>query len=150
MLMLSSFCWATSAAAQTFRVVSSTGDTIRQGDMLTLAFAFEDVAVSDFTLPDIRGLKLIAGPSRRSQISIVNGKRSSSESLIYRYLADKAGDVLVPAITVSTSTGNLSSAALRLYVTADKDYVSQPRVERGVDPSTRSQPQPRRRPTVKM
>lgn len=130
------------------RVTATLGevDTVRQGTRLALAFGFEDVAPGDFALPELVGLRALGAPSRRSQVSIVNGERSSAAILTYPVVADQTGLAYVPAVAVPVTDGDtLHTEPLQLFVTADSTYVPPP-------PESELTPAPRRPrpPVIKM
>ncbi len=141
--------------AQGFSVSCSAGDTVRQGEVLMLGYDFVDVSANSFRLPNLEGVQLLGGPSRRSQLSIVNLKRSSSETLIYQLVADRAGWVEIPAVTLDASAQGLTCESIKIFVTADPNYVSQkrelsPNAAYPAPPTSPKPPTPPARPRVKM
>ena len=136
-------------SAQRFSLTCSASDTLRQGEAVILTYAFENVSAAGFRLPDIEGLQLVGGPSRVSQMSIVNGVRSSAETLSYRFVADRVGTINIPMVVLDAAEGPLRTESIRFYVTADPNYVSRPEATQP-NQGTASPPPPKRRPTVKM
>lgn len=133
------------ALAQSVEAHLSGADTVRQGEQLRLSFSFEDVAPESFALPELVGLTVIGGPSRRSQMTIANGIRRSSTSLGYYVVAEQPGLAYVPPIVVPTAAGDtLSTKPLTVFVTDDPDYVP---LDSAQPPA---RPRARRPPTVKM
>lgn len=134
--------------AQTATATLSGADTVRQGEMLQLTFAFENVEANDFTLPDLVGLTPVGGPSRQTSMRIMNGKRSSSSAFVYRVIAEQAGLAYVPEVIVKHEDEEIKTEALKVFITEDPEYVP---VQQGVQPQRAPlQPKKRKRPTVKM
>ncbi len=140
------FLTAFTLGAQRVYVTSTATDTVRQGSIFDITFGFENVSAADFELPELVGLKVVGGPSRRSQMSIINGQRSSSEAIVYRVVADQSGLAYIPAVEGKARDKMYSSEPLKLFVTADPSYVA-PQTAVDTPPAP---PSARRRPTVKM
>ena len=144
--------FVTGAAAQRVSVTHGATDTVRQGDAFALTFRYEDLPADDYALPELVGLVVVAGPSRQSQISIVNGHRSSTEAFSYRVVADQPGLAYVPSITVETADTTYATEAVTVFVTDNPDYVPPAAQDAAQQPARPTPPVPprRRRPTVKM
>ena len=136
------------AAAQELTVSLTGADTVRQGEVLQLTIAYENLEANSFEMPELVGLTVVGGPSRRSQMSIVNGVRSSSTSLVYSVLAEQPGLALVPAVEVEADGETYASDVLTVFITEDADYV--PLAERKPERRKPSRARKPRRPTVKM
>ena len=141
-----------SAAAQRVSVTHGATDTVRQGDAFALTFRYENLPADDYALPELVGLVVVAGPSRQSQVSIVNGQRSSAEAFSYRVVADQPGLAYVPSLTVETADSTYATEAVTVFVTEDPDYVPPAARTPGQQPTRPTPPEPprRRRPTVKL
>jgi hypothetical protein len=76
--------------------------------------------VDDFTPPTFEGLRILSGPSRgqNSSIQIVNGKVSQNISISYSYVmvANREGEITIPAATVRVSGKDYKSAKRTLIV----------------------------------
>ncbi|RLD36034.1 MAG: protein BatD [Bacteroidetes bacterium] len=76
--------------------------------------------VDDFTHPTFDGLRILSGPSRsqNSSIQIVNGKVSQNISISYSYVmvANREGEITIPAATVKVSGKTYKSATRTLLV----------------------------------
>ena len=139
------------ARAQSFTLTVTPADTVRQGDYVSLVFTFEDVSAASFRMPAVEGLVPAGGPSRRSQVSIVNGVRSSSEALVYRYVADRAGEATIPAVALDAAAGALQTEPQTLYVRADPDYASRLHLDPSAPPpAAPPTPDRPRRPVIRM
>ncbi len=146
-LLLFLFLLPAALCAQTVSITSTATDTVRQGTLVDLSFNFENASAAAFKLPDLVGLTVVGGPSRRSQMSIVNGVRSSSEAVVYRVRADQPGLAYVPAVESKHDKETITSEPLRFFVTADPNYVAPEATATEASPAPKTA---RRRPTVKM
>ncbi|MFK8057111.1 MAG: BatD family protein [Saprospiraceae bacterium] len=136
------------ANAQTATAILSGSDTVRQGELLQLTFAFENVDAKDFKLPELVGLTVVGGPSRQSSMSIMNGQRSSSSAFVYRVVAEQAGLAVVPEVIVLNNEEEIKTEALTVFISEDPEYV--PLQENGQSQRTPEQPKKKKRPTIKM
>jgi len=134
--------------AQTATATLSGADTVRQGEMLQLTFAFENVEAKDFVLPDLVGLTPVGGPSRQTSMSIVNGKRSSASAFVYRVVAEQAGLAYVPEVIVMHQDEEIKTESLSIFITEDLEYV--PLQQQGQQPRVPAQPRKKKRPIIKM
>lgn len=86
-------------------------------------------SISDF--PDIEGLAK-RGTSSSSNTNIVNGKVSSSQSLIQKYLPLNEGTITIPPFTIEVNGQTLSSPGKRITITKPVERRSNSR-RRGID-----------------
>lgn len=103
------FCM--SVVAQTFSIVPPRN--VVEGRNFNITFRLADGEANPPKAPELSGCTLLYGPSTSTMQStqIINGKMSSTYSIDYSftYRADKAGDVEVPAVSVSSGGKTLSS-----------------------------------------
>lgn len=128
--------------AQKVSMHSTAADTMRQGDLVDVTFVFDNVSAAAFKLPEAVGLMPVAGPSRRSQMQITNGRRTSSEVITYRFVAHQPGLAYVPAVEGVAGDSTYRSEPLKLFITPNPDYVAPPRV--GEAPARPTPPEPPR------
>lgn len=130
--------------AQSVRASLSGADTVRQGERLVLTFGLEDVEPGGFPRPELVGLTVVGGPSRRSRVSIVNGVRRSAFALSYYVVAEQPGLGYVAPLAIPMADGDtLRTEPLRVFITDDPDYVP-------LERAPVAEPARPRRPTVKM
>jgi len=139
--------WST-IQAQTATATLSGSDTVRQGDLLRLTFAFENVETKSFELPDLVGLTIVGGPSRQSSMRIMNGKRSSSSAFVYQVVAEQPGLAFVPEVVVMHENEEVKTESLKVFITEDAEYV--PRQQGVLPKRTPPQAKKKKRPIVKM
>lgn len=81
-------------------------------------------SAKNFNLPDFGGLKLISGPMQSNSTTIINGQRTSKQSLVYTLLASKAG-----VFTIGKANGIINgkktfSNSIRIEVVQNKKGVA--------------------------
>ena len=73
------------------------------------------------TLPDIDGIEMrsAGAPSQSSQVTIINGRRSESRSVVLRYLITprRAGTFEIPAMTFKVDGKDMKTEAIKLIAT---------------------------------
>ncbi len=101
-----------------------------EGRNFALTFRLTDGEANPPSAPELEGCKLLYGPTTSTMQSteIINGRMSSTYSIDYTftYRAEKAGEVHVPAVTVSCEGKSLSSRAATFSILpADRNQQSQ-------------------------
>ena len=85
-------------------------------DVVTLSIVLDGEAAGlDASLPTLKNLKVVAGPSTSTQISFVNGSMSRQKILSFVLRADKAGSAEVGPVAVQ---GYPPTAAIAIDVTS--------------------------------
>ncbi|MBV42382.1 MAG: hypothetical protein CL834_05065 [Crocinitomicaceae bacterium] len=88
---------------------------IRNGETLQLSLSLRNLR-RDVSAPQIKGLKLLGGPSTSQNNSWVNGVSSSEIRYTYTYQVQSNQDINIPSFTVAGSTGKLKSNAFKVKV----------------------------------
>jgi hypothetical protein len=115
--------WASSLNAQ--RVEISLGpDEISQNDTWTIAVAVHDAPLKTYdNFPDIRGFRK-GGTSTRYFTSSVNGKVSSTESVVMSYFPLKTGVITVNSFGMKVNDTYVKVAGKKITVKAPGQYKS--------------------------
>ena len=121
LLFISLWCLSAAAvqAAITFRATAESS-TVEAGEPFAIQFELNTTDVSDFQLPTLRGFSIVSNvktfTSHRQ--SIINGKRSSSESITYTVIvrATAAGEYTIPAASVRAGGKTVRSNPLKIKV----------------------------------
>lgn len=91
-----------------------------EGTKFTITFRLVNGSASSISAPEIPNCRLLYGPSTSTMSStqIINGQMSSQQSIDYTftYLAEKAGETTIPAVTVSANGKSLSSKPYKLKI----------------------------------
>ena len=121
-------------------------------DVTTLSIILEgDAAGLDATVPSLKNLKVVAGPSTSTQISFVNGSMSRQKVLSFVLRAEKTGTAEIGAVSVQ---GYPPSAPVAIEVVSGSIRPAQPPDPFGRDPFGGRDPfeeifgRPQRRPPV--
>ncbi len=113
LILLITACSALAVAQQaTFSLVRPSN--VAEGRRFSLTFRLTNGEANAPKAPQLDGCQLLYGPSvsTMSSTQIINGKASSSYTIdfTYVYMAEKAGQVKVPAMTVNVDGKNISSS----------------------------------------
>ena len=132
--------------AQSITASLQAADTVLQGTAVTLTFELDNLPLHKFELPELVGLTVVGRPSKSTQVSIINGNRTSSAVLRYSVLAEQVGLAYVPEVEITHKNESYSTEALQLFITADENYVPlEKRTEDSTQPAAK-----RKRPTVRL
>jgi len=106
----------TPARAASFNA-SLDNDTLTLGQTATLSLAFEGGSPQNVPAPSVPGLQISqAGTSQN--VSWVNGAMNSTVTVAFSVTAQRAGDFVIPAMTIDLNGQRLTSQPLRLRVVA--------------------------------
>ncbi len=92
-------------------------DAITLGEQATLSLTFADGQPKNVPTPDVPGLQIIQ-TGNQTGFSFVNGAMSSTVTVAFSVTARQAGMFTIPALTANVNGQQLSTAPLRLTVTA--------------------------------
>jgi hypothetical protein len=92
-------------------------DAITLGESATLSLSFEGAQPRNVPSPQVSGLQITqAGTSQN--VSWINGAMSSTVTVNFQVTARQAGEFTIPALTADVNGQQLSTAPLKLTVTA--------------------------------
>lgn len=109
------FALVFNAMGQSFSISANKKD-IAVGDYLELTFTLVNAEFNNFPPPQINDFSLINGPFVLNNTSIINGVKSSSNSLVFVYKALKAGKFVIPAMSLKINKKTLKSNSLSITV----------------------------------
>ncbi|HNR08887.1 MAG TPA: BatD family protein [Saprospiraceae bacterium] len=89
---------------------------ITQDQYLELAFVLENAQGSQFSPPRLDDWTVISGPSTSSQMTIVNGTRSSSFSYIYSLAPKRLGTLTIGSASIQVSGKTFSTDPVTIRV----------------------------------
>lgn len=115
--ILISFIIVQSAIAQvTFKTTVSKAE-LGLNERLRIEFSIDRQGGDDFTPPDFKNFKVLAGPSQSSSFSSINGK--TSYKLTYTYIIQPVakGSFTIPSATVTYDGEQIKSNTVRITVT---------------------------------
>lgn len=83
---------------------------------LEVRFILENDEGHSFSPPDFNGFKIISGPNQSSQISIVNGNRSSKTVYSYEIIAQTEGTFIINPAKITVGKSVLHTNTLKVIV----------------------------------
>lgn len=139
--------------AQKISVTLNCGDSILQGEVVELFIEIEDLPTNQFVLPEMVGLRVFSRPSTSSQMSIINGVRSSKTVYKYRLLAFQPGLAVVNSFSLPYGEKQFESPELTVFVNEDPTFIdpgNTPSQGNPALPNSPQRPSKPRRPTTKL
>lgn len=89
---------------------------ILDNSYVDVEFILENADGKNFRPPNFKDFRIIAGPNRKSSMSIVNGKMNKKMSYGYTLRPLKTGALTIGAATIESFTGILSTETLTIEV----------------------------------
>ncbi len=86
------------------------------GSYFSVSFTLENADGNSFTPPDFRSFKVLSGPSTSSEVSIINGARSSKKSFGYSLIAKKPGIYKINPAKITVGSKVYSTNTLEIKV----------------------------------
>ncbi len=105
------------AGAQEAFEVSVNRNPVQTGEQVQLTFLFKNMR-QNIEAPNIKGLKLLFGPSTSNSTSFYNGTRTSEQSYTYTYQVTGKTNITVPAYEIKGSKNPVKSKAFTIQVAA--------------------------------
>lgn len=110
--------WVSAAAQVSFTLIPPRN--VIEGQKFTLTLRLTNGRASDPKAPELANCRLLYGPSTSTMHStqIINGQTSSKTTIDYSftYLAEKAGDVEVPSLSVSVDGKKYSTSVAHFTI----------------------------------
>ena len=104
--------------AQDSRFFMETDRTeIAEGETFILDIVLENMNGKNLQLPDLAPFRVVQGPSTSSSVTIINGKRSGTQSYQYLLLAAKKGKFTIGSATIQSNGKTIKSNTLSIDVT---------------------------------
>lgn len=94
------------------------------GNYFEVTFTLENAKGQSFVPPDFSDFEILSGPSRSSQMSIVNGRMSQKMSFSYGLTVMKPGKVRLGAATITVNGKKYSSDPITIDVLQAKKTVA--------------------------
>ena len=95
---------------------ASAPDAVAVGDQFRLSYTINTQKVKDFRAPSIQGFDVLMGPSRSTNVSIINGNRSESITFTYILMATKEGEYTIAGATASAKGNQIISNSVKIKV----------------------------------
>ena len=91
-------------------------NAVVQGDQFRLSYTINTQKVKDFRVGSITDFDVLMGPSRSSQLSIINGTKTSSITYTYILRAGKEGTYTIPPATIVAEGKSMESKSVTVKV----------------------------------
>ena len=107
-------CTLEVSAQKFYAEVSSTN--IEMGDNLRVGFTLENMDGGQLTPPPFKDFDVVAGPSRSTKTSIVNGRRTSQQGIIYTLSPKRPGRLTIGPASAVSNGRTIYTQALNISV----------------------------------
>lgn len=105
------------AGAQVNFVATINPDPATVNNYVTLEYTIAGSSeIEKLDLPDLKSFRLISGPSSRSSVSIINGKRSRNFAVSFVLIPLEEGKLHIPGATAIVNGTSITSNAVNLTV----------------------------------
>ncbi|HFC00940.1 MAG TPA: protein BatD, partial [Phaeodactylibacter sp.] len=115
---------------------------ITQNEYFTVTFTLTNGSWTQFTPPDFRGFNQVGNPAQQSSTSIINGKVTRSQSLVYNVLTKKKGKFVIGPATAVVNGKKIKSNSFTIEVVEGKAKTDES-VETGDEFFVRAEPSTR-------
>lgn len=127
LLLMLITCWFTilpAFADEELKFTVQAPNAVVQGEQFRLVYTINTQKVKDFRLGNITDFDILMGPSRSSQISIINGRKSSSITYTYVLRGQKEGTYTIPAASIVADGNSMQSKSVTVKVLPPDDTSS--------------------------
>ena len=95
-------------------------------ERLRITFSINKQGSDDFTPPNFRNFKVLAGPMQSTNFSYVNGKQSFEQSYTYTIQPIKKGVFTIPSATVKLNGNTIKTNTVKITVTGAVEIPKNP------------------------
>ncbi len=95
-------------------------------ERLRITFSINKQGSDDFTPPNFRNFKVLAGPMQSTNFSYVNGKQSFKQSYTYTIQPIKKGVFTIPSATVKLNGNTIKTNTIKITVTGAVEIPKNP------------------------
>lgn len=119
-ILVGIFCLVATLQAQTFTATVD-AQRILQNSTVNVEFELKNAQGSKFQAPDFKGFQVVGGPNKSTQMTIVNGKSSGSESYGYTLLAPKMGKYTIGSASIYSKGKEYKTKPITIEVIKGSD-----------------------------
>ncbi len=105
--------------------IDVSADTIYMENAFRVKYTVNNGSANGFQIPKLKDFQLLQGPSRSSQMSYINGARSSEESLTYYFKPDKKGSFKLAPFELEIDGKKYTSNNPKIIVIGNPDGLHQ-------------------------
>ncbi|MFT6321264.1 MAG: hypothetical protein ACJAT4_002193, partial [Granulosicoccus sp.] len=110
------------AQSQVIFTAEADAQIIKEGQYFTVTFTLTNGTWTQFTPPAWRGFNQVGNPAQRQSSTIVNGRGSTSYSIIYNVKAKKSGIYTIGSATAKINGKVVKTKPFPIEVTKRKDF----------------------------
>ena len=92
-------------------------DRLGLNERLRITFSIDKQGADDFTPPDFKNFKVLAGPMQSTNFSYVNGKQSFEQSYSYTIQPISKGDLIIPSASIKFNGNIIRTNTVKITVT---------------------------------
>jgi len=119
---ISSLCVAQEAVSLNINIST---DTVYMDNAFRIQYSVKNGSSNGFLNPELNDFQLLQGPSRSSQMSFINGARSSEESYTYYFKPNKIGTFKIEAFTLEIDGKTYKSNSPKVIVIPNPEGLHQ-------------------------
>ena len=114
-----SLCFQTFSYSQDYQLISSK-DEVEVGETFQIQLVLKNFEPTQIKMPDFGLMQVVGGPQKSNSISIINGARSSSQTIGYILKATQKGNFTIPPATMKYQGKTLTTNSLKVKVSEAK------------------------------
>jgi len=125
LMMLS--CGGNSICAQEVSWEASVStDSLLMGNRVKVSFTLKEAKGHTFSAPNFEGFAVLSGPNQSTQMSVMNGEMSQSQSFSFYLEAQDLGTYLILPASIKVDGEYLETAPIEIVVFPNPDGIKQP------------------------
>ncbi len=105
--------------------IDVSADTIYMENAFRVRYIVDNGSITGFNNPEFTDFHLLQGPSRSQHMSIINGTRSSEESVTYYFKPNKSGKFQIPPFELTIKGQSYKSNSPKIIVVPNPDGLHQ-------------------------
>lgn len=105
---------------------SASKNSLGSNERLRITFTINKQGADDFTPPDFKNFKVLAGPMQSTNFSYINGKQSFEQSYSYTIEPIKKGVFTIPSATIKFEGNTIKTNTVKVMVTGAVEIPKDP------------------------
>ena len=112
---------ALSISAQSIKA-SVSSDSILLGNTIKVTFKIENTE-AELETPSFENMTIVGGPNYSNSVQIMNGHKSSSQSVSYYLKPEVEGQLFIPPVTITDGNQILETLAIEINIYPNPDGI---------------------------
>lgn len=101
---------------------SVSSDSILIGNTIKVTFKIEDTE-AELETPQFENISIVGGPNYSNSVQIINGHRTSTQSVSYYIKPEVEGQLFIPPVSITDGNQFLETTAIELNVYPNPDGI---------------------------